>query len=119
MVGAAPAPASDNSYTALRYCAAAPVHFSRFDLTVTSCSIWLLRSRNRSHCREGVHMEVRTMIRKLWIVKAAAIGVAIGFGMTAVALSRSEINSDVSSALTRFYAQSDNHRELARKASAI
>jgi lipid-binding SYLF domain-containing protein len=59
------------------------------------------------------------MIRKSWILKGVAIGVAIGFGMAALAVSRAEINSDVSSALTRFYAQSDNHRELARKASAI
>jgi lipid-binding SYLF domain-containing protein len=59
------------------------------------------------------------MIRNSWIVRGAVIGIALGFGMAATAVSRTEINADVTSTLTHFYAQSDNHRELARKASAI
>jgi lipid-binding SYLF domain-containing protein len=54
------------------------------------------------------------------LISKTAIGVAaLAVSMLASAATTSEINTNVKAALTRFYAQSPNHRELAGKASAM
>jgi lipid-binding SYLF domain-containing protein len=53
------------------------------------------------------------------ISKAAVATTALAFSVLAPAATTSEIDTRVGDALTRFYAAGPNHRELARKASAV
>ena len=49
----------------------------------------------------------------------AVAAIAVAFSALALAASTPEINARVDAALSRFYAQNPNHRELAEKASAM
>jgi lipid-binding SYLF domain-containing protein len=46
-------------------------------------------------------------------------GIALAFSALALAASAPQIDASVDAALTRFYAQGTNHRELAQKAAAV
>ena len=53
------------------------------------------------------------------VSKAAIAATALTFSVLAPAATTSVINTRVDNALTRFYAQGANHRDLAKKASAV
>jgi len=63
--------------------------------------------------------EIQSMNRISLVLTGAVAAIAFAFSALAVAASTSEINARVEAALTRFYAQDPNHRELANKASAM
>jgi len=63
--------------------------------------------------------EIQSMNRISLVLTGAVAAIAFAFSALAVAASTSEINSRVEAALSRFYAQDPNHRELANKASAM
>src|SRR3977135_2337041 len=62
--------------------------------------------------------EIQSMNRISLVLTGAVAAIAFAFSALAVAASTSEINARVEAALSRFYAQDPNHRELANKASA-
>ncbi len=53
------------------------------------------------------------------VTQVAVTAAALTFSVLAPAATTSEINTRVDDALNRFYAQNTNHREMARKASAV
>jgi lipid-binding SYLF domain-containing protein len=59
------------------------------------------------------------MNRNSLVLTGAVAAIAFAFSALAVAASTPEINARVEAALSRFYAQGPNHRELANKASAM
>jgi len=59
------------------------------------------------------------MNRNPLVLTGAVAAIALAFSALAVAASTPEINARVEAALSRFYAQGPNHRELANKASAM
>jgi len=63
--------------------------------------------------------EIQSMNRISLVLTGAVAAIAFAFSALAVAASTSEINARVEAALSRFYAQDPNHRELANKASAM
>jgi lipid-binding SYLF domain-containing protein len=59
------------------------------------------------------------MNRNSLVLTGAVAVIALAFSALALAASTPEINARVEAALSRFYAQNPNHRELAQKASAM
>jgi lipid-binding SYLF domain-containing protein len=59
------------------------------------------------------------MNRNSFVLTGAVAAIAVAFSALALAATTPEINARVEAALSRFYAQNPNHRELAQKASAM